>query len=188
MERSQLQRIGSEDEFVALLKKHDLFREDDITFDDLGENMYVYTGDDLRVDAGQFEELEVSALLVVGNVRAEFISVGDILPDYGVFCVTGDVRCKDMLYMTESTGMVVGGDLLIEHAFYSDCGNSVLQVNGNLSAKLFFNSQCSIDIRGTETSELDESAGANELVAFGIDVEDGQRPAEAVREYFGKSR
>jgi hypothetical protein len=188
VDRSQLQRIASEAEFVALLKKHGVFREDDITFDDLGENMYVYTGDDLRVDAGQFEDLEVSALLVVGNVRAEFISVGDILPDYGVFCVTGDVRCKDMLCMTESTGMVVGGDLLIEHAIYSDCGNSVIQVNGNLSAKLFFNSQCSIDIRGTEATELDESAGAEELVAFGISVDDGQRPAEAVREYFGKYR
>lgn len=186
MNPSDFQKIESEEEFVALLKKHDLFREDDVTFEDFGENMFAYTGDDFRVDAELFEELEISALLVDGNVRAEFLSVSDILPDFGVFCVTGDVRCKDLLYMTESTGMAVGGDLVIEHAFYSDCGNSVLQVNGNLSAKLLFNSQCSIDVKGKETSELDETVEAEQLGSLGITVGDDQSPAEAVRAYFDK--
>jgi hypothetical protein len=186
MNRAEFQKIESEDEFVALLKKHDLFREDDITFDDLGEDMYVYTGNDFRVDAALFEELEFSALLVVGNVVADFISVTDILGDSGAFCVTGNMRCKDLFYMTESTGMGVGGNLVIENIFYSDCGNSGLQVNGDLTAKLFFNFQCDIDVRGQETIEFDESATAEELASFGITVGEGQRPMAAAREYFRK--
>jgi hypothetical protein len=187
VKRDDFKKIESEEEFVQLLKSRDLFREDDVTFDDLGaDNMYLYTGDDFQIDADMLLDMQISALLVDGSVRAEFISVGDILPDFGVFCVTGDVRCKDFLYMTESTGMSVGGDLVIEHFFFSDCGNSVLQVNKSLRAKLFFNSQCSIDVRGEEDTQFDESATKQDLQSLGLDVSEEQRPAEAVRAYFDR--
>ncbi len=180
-------KIESEDEMLQLLKKYELFREDDVTFEDLAaENMYVYAGDDFAAEAEMLSELGLSALLVEGSVHVDYLSVGDILPDYGVFCVTGDVRCKDFYYATESTGMVVGGNLLVENALYADCGNSVLQVNKNFDAKLLFDSQCSIDVRGRERTEFDKSATPAQLQALGIDTTDGQTPAEAVRAYFQK--
>ena len=104
MNRDDFKKLESEEEFALLLKKHDLFREDDVTFEDLGEdNIYLYSGDDFRVDAEMLAAMEISALLVDGTVRVDSVSVSEILPDYGVFCVTGDLQCKDMLYVTEST-------------------------------------------------------------------------------------
>ena len=187
MKSEHFKKVESEEELVKLLKKYELFREDDVTFDDLGSGaMYVYSGDDFTVDAAMLADMEVSALLIVGQVRAEFLSVADILEDFGVFCVTGDVRCKDFLYMTESTGVCVGGDLVVDNFFYADCGNSVLQVNKNLSAKLFFNSQCSIEVKGQETFEFDESIGRDEVQSLGLTIADDQDPGEAVVAYFDR--
>jgi hypothetical protein len=157
-----------------------------VTFDDLGAaNMYVYTGDDFQADPDVLGELELGALLVEGTVRAEYLRVSDILSDFGVFCVTGDVRCKDLLYMTESTGMCVGGDLVIENVFYSDCGNSVLQVNKDLTARLFFNSQCSVEVSGRTNVEHDEGIELEDLRSLGIEGS-GDEPDEIVRSYFDR--
>ena len=185
MNKANFKQIDSEEAFVEILKQHQLFREDDVVFDDLSDGkLYVYTGDDFQVDTDLLESMEIGGLLVEGSVRAESISVSDILGDAGVFCVTGDLRCRDMLYMTEMTGVGIGQDLVIDNFFYSDCGNSGLQVNGNLTAKLFFNFQCEIDVRGEENVQLDESASADELVALGLPVADGERPNAALQRYF----
>jgi hypothetical protein len=185
MKEADFKKIESEDAFVQLLKEHDLYREDDVTFDDVGAyNMHVYTGDDFVVDRALFEALELGSLLVVGSVRADSFRVSDILNDYGVFCVTGSLRCRDMLYMTESTGVGIGKDLVIENVFYSDCGNSGLQVNGNLDAKVFYNFQCAVEVRGTQTVQLDREASADDLRAFGLAVTDGERPNETLMRYF----
>ncbi len=189
MNKDQLKQIESEEELVRLLKQHGLFREDDVTFEELASgNMYVYTGDDFQVDAGVLADLEISALLVEGTVRVEDLRISDILPDYGVFCVTGDVRCKDLFYMTELTAVCVGGDLEIEHVFYADCGNSVLQVNKDLRARLFFNFQCSVDVRGRTNVEHDETISQEALGLLGISVADDERIGTAVRSYFERDR
>jgi hypothetical protein len=178
-------KIESEDEFVQLLKEHGLYREDDITFDDLGAyNMHVYTGDDFVVDRKVFEDLELGSLLIVGSVRADSFRVSDVLNDYGVLCVTGSLQCRDMLYMTESTSVGIGQDLVIENYFYSDCGNSGLQVNGDLSAKLFFNFQCAIEVRGEQKTQLDERATAEDLRSLGLAVADDERPNDVLMRYF----
>lgn len=88
--------------------------------------------------------------------------------------------------MTESTGMVVGGDLTIENVFYADCGNSVLQVNGDLKAKLFYDSQCSIEVEGKTEVQHDESVTAAQLLALGIEAEGDDETNDAVRAYFDK--
>ncbi|MEM9072744.1 MAG: hypothetical protein AAGE52_29835 [Myxococcota bacterium] len=182
--RERFVEVASLEEFEATLRNHKLYREDDVTFDDLAAGkMYVYRGDDFVVDSELLESLDISALLIEGSIEAAFLSVGAIFPEIGVLCVTGDVGCKDMLCMTESTGMVVGGSLHISNAFYADCGNSVIQVNGNLTAKLFYNTQCSVDVHGEEKVELDESVSAEQLAALGINVGEDQDTAEAVEAY-----
>ena len=148
--------------------------------------MYVYRGDDFHVDADLLASMDISGLLVEGSVEVDLLSISDILPDFGVFCVTGDVRCAAMICVTESTGVAIGGDLVIGTAFYADCGNSVVQVNGDLRAKVFFNAQCSIDVRGTESTELDEGATAEQLAMAGIPVGDDEEPDDAVERYFDK--
>lgn len=187
MNKEDFRKIESVEEFNELLQEHGLFREDDVTFESLDHGeLYVFTGDGFEIDAELFEELEIAGLLVEGSVQMDYLSVSDLLPDLGVFCITGSVRCKDMMYATESTGMVVGGDLVIENLFYADCGNSVLQVNGDLTAKLLFNSQCSVEVRGKETTEYDESISAEQLAAIGLTVDQGGDPGDAVRSYFSK--
>lgn len=184
MNKDQFKQIESEQAFVELLEQHGLFREDDVTFDDLGaSNMYVYTGDDFEVDADVLAELELGALLIEGTVTADYLSVSDILPDFGVFCVTGDVRCKNLSYVTESTGMCIGGDLVIENFFFSDCGNSVLQVNKDLTARLFFNFQCAVEVRGRTNVEHDENITREDLVALGVAVPEDGRTNTAVRSH-----
>lgn len=185
MNASALKKIETEAEMVALLKEHDLYVEDDVTFDsfDFG-NMYLYTGDDFELDADKLSALEISALLIRGSVRAEYFNVSDVLGDTGVFCVTGNVHCQDMLYMTECTSVMVGGDLVIGGVCYADCGNSGLHVHGSLRSKLLFNFQCSIEVRGVEAAELDRDASPDQLQALGIVLAPDQRPAAAVREYF----
>jgi len=187
MTRDDFEEITSAEAFVERLKGHGLYREDDVTFEEIGEErMYVYQGDDFHVDAELLVSMDVCGLLIEGSVEVSLLSVSDVLPDFGVFCVTGDVRCEDMLCVTESTGVVVGGDLVIANAFYADCGNSVIQVNGDLRAKVFFNSQCSIDVHGTESTELDEGATAEQLAMAGIPVGDDEEPDDAVERYFDK--
>lgn len=185
MQRSAFRLVESEEEFVALLREHDLFREDDVVFDDLAvDNNYVYVGDDFEVDPEMLEEMGIGGLLIIGSVRVDSLRVSDILGDAGVFCVTGNLSCRDMLYMTEMTGVGVGGNLVVENAFYADCGNSGLQVNGNLSARILFNFQCEIDVRGEETSEYDESATLEELQSLGIPTTETNTPNDAMQRYF----
>lgn len=185
MNKGRLREIEEEDDFVELLKAHGLFREDDVTFDDLAAfRMYVYTGDDFEIDPDLFAELGLGALLVEGAVRTEYLRVSDIVSDCGVFCVTGDVRCKDLLYMTETTGVGVAGSLVIDNIFYADCGNSVLQVNKDLSARLLFNSQCDIEVAGRKTVEHDESLTKEDLASLGIAVSDDKSTDQLVRAYF----
>jgi len=187
MQRGNFEEVRSTKAFIERLEGHGLFRKEDVTYEEIGEDrMYVYRGDDFHVDAELLASLEISALLVEGSVDVDLLSVSDILPDFGVFCVTGDVRCTDMLCVTESTGMAVGGDLVIANAFYADCGNSVIQVNGDLRAKVFFNAQCSIDVRGTESIELDEGATPEQLSMAGIPVGDDEEPDDAVERFFEK--
>ena len=119
MNRAAFEKTESTEDFTGRLREHGLFRDDDVTFDDFGDAMYVYEGDDFSVDAELFAELEISSLLVKGDVRGEYLAVQDILPDYGVFCVTGSVRLRDMSYATESTGVVIGGDLEVSNVFYA---------------------------------------------------------------------
>ncbi len=192
MDRSKFRKIETEEEFVVLLKQHDLFREDDVTFDAFDEGgMYVYSGDDFELDEEALAEFELSALLVEGSVHADLFAVSNVLGDCGVFCVTGDVRCKDFFYMTEMTGVGIGGNLTIENFYYSDCGNSGLEVKGDLRAKLFFNSQCEVEVHGSTEVEVDEvalrrdaAAGMEILRGFGLEVADGENASEVVREYF----
>jgi len=187
MKKSQFKRIKTEKEFLQLLKAHKLYRAKDVTFEGLGDgNMYIYTGDDFEPDLELLEELEPSALLVIGNVESELLRISDILADFGVFCVTGNVSCTDMLYRTESTGVVIGGDLNIENIFYADCGNSVLQVNGGVHAKLFYNSQCTIEVGGKQSTTFDESITVKQLATLGIEAKNKDAINEAVRDYFGK--
>lgn len=187
MKREDFEEVTSAKAFVERLEGHGLYREEDVTFEEIGEDrMYVYRGDDFHVDADLLASMDISGLLVEGSVEVDLLSVSDILPDFGVFCVTGDVRCMDMLCVTECTGMAVGGDLVIGNAFYADCGNSVIQVNGDLRAKVFFNAQCSIDVHGTESTELDEGATAEQLAMAGIPVGDDEEPDDAVERYFDK--
>ncbi len=185
MKKADFKSIESEEQFVELLKKHTLYREDDVTFESLGaEGMYVYSGDDFRVDEGLLADMGMSALLIVGNVEAELLSIGTILCDYGVFCVTGDLRCRDMHYCTESTGVSIGGNLEIENLLYADCGNSVLQVNGDLRAKLAFISQCSVDILGSNQAQFDEDLSVSDLASIGLPSDGEQEPDDIVRAYF----
>ena len=185
MDRTKLVQIESEEALAKLLKEHDLFREEDVTFEDLGGtgNMYVYTGNDFRLDADMLAGLEVSALLIDGNFVTGRLSVSDILSDFGVFCVSGDVRCKDFKYVTESTGMVVGGNFIIDDIGYVDCGNSVLQVNKDLEAKLFFNAQCSVEVRGRQKVALDARGGGDALRSLGLALSENEAPAAAIRAY-----
>lgn len=187
MKQGDFEEIASAEAFGERLKGHGLFREEDVTFEDIGEErMYVYRGNDFHVDPELLASMDISGLLVEGSVTVDFLSVSEVLPDFGVFCVTGDLRCTDMLCVTESTGVVIGGDLVITNAFYADCGNSVIQVNGDLRAKVFFNAQCSIDVRGTEAVELDEGATAEQLSMAGIPVGDDEDPDDAVERFFDK--
>lgn len=187
MKKSQFKRIKTEKEFLQLLKAHRLYRAKDVTFEGLGDgNMYVYTGDDFEPDLELLEELEPSALLVVGNVQTQLLRISDILIDYGVFCVTGNVTCDDMLYMTESTGVAIGGKLSVANIFYADCGNSVLQVNGEVHAKLFYNSQCTIEVGGKQTTAFDDSITVKQLATLGIAAKSKDEISEAVRGYFDK--
>lgn len=187
MRRDKFREIETEEEFVALLKEHDLFREDDVTFDDLGVGRrYVYTGDDFAVDVELFEGMDICGLLVEGSVTLDYLRVSDITPEMGVFCVTGDLRCKDMLFMTECSSVAVAGDVVIDNVFYADCGNSGLEVNGNLTAKLFFDFQCSTNVRGKESFEHDSRVSEQTLAALGVTFAEGQQSSEAVRAYFNK--
>lgn len=185
MDQAAFKKIESEDEFVELLKKHDLFREDDVTFDDFDEqNNYVYTGDDFRVDPSILDELEIFALLIEGNVEAELLIVSDILADFGVLCVTGNVHCQNLDYRTESTGVVVGGNLEVDKIFIADCGNSVLQVNGDFNAKLGYVAQCSVEVRGQETFGHDDSVTLDDLRALGVNVDGHDDPQDAIDAHF----
>lgn len=185
MRPENFQPVEDESTFAALLKEAGLFREDDVTFEDFGEAMFVYTGDDFSIDAALFESMEISSLLVKGSVTVDRLSVSEILGDLGVFAVTGNVHCKDMLYMTECTGVVIGGGLEISNAFYADCGNSVLQVGRDASARLFFNPQCTIDVHGDSRFELDEEASAEEVAALlGVDADADADVDEMIQAYF----
>ncbi|MEM9189933.1 MAG: hypothetical protein AAGF12_12195 [Myxococcota bacterium] len=185
MNREDFKKIETQDEFVALLKKHDLFREDDVTFDDIEEDgMYTFTGNGFQLDAALLDSLEISALLVEGDVTVESLSVNDILPDFGVFCVSGHVHCKDFYCATESTGVSIGGNLSVSHIFYADCGNSVVQVNGDLTAKVLFVSQCLVEVRGDEKSEFDQSVSNSDLAALGLTTEEGEKAEKAIAAYF----
>lgn len=184
MKREKFREIESEDELIALLRQHRLFRDDDVTFEDLaGDKMYVYSGDDFSVDIPMLENMEPSAILIEGDVEVDYLSISDVLGDFGVLCVTGDIRCKDFFCGTESTGLSIGGDLHIANLGYLECGNSVVQVNGNIHAKLFYISQCSVEVEGEEKVEFDESASDNELRSLGLEFEDGEAD-EALQAYF----
>lgn len=177
---AELEKIGSE-EFVTLLKRHELFREDDVTFDDIDDGAkYRYVGDDFIIDKDALEKLDVEGLLIVGNLEIDFLDVNDVLSDYGVLCVTGDVTCENFVYMTESTGVSIGGNLVVKKAFFADCGNSVLQVNGDFVAELLCNSQCSVDVGGEERYE--EKTTEELAQALGLDVED--YADDAIQSYF----
>jgi len=75
-------------------------------------------------------------------------------------------------------------DLVIENIFYADCGNSVLQVNKNVTAKLFFESQCSVDVRGELNSQFGERVSKEGIKSLGIAVLAEQSEDEANRAYF----
>jgi hypothetical protein len=187
MKKKDFKRISSEKDFVQMLKERNLYREDDVTFEELGSGkMYVYTGDNFEPDPDVLGDLELTGLLVDGTVRTEFLSISDVLEDIGVFCVSGDVTCKDLLYMTESTGVVVGGNLQVENVAFADCGNSVLQVNKDLRAKLFFNAQCSLEVAGKQDVGFDEDITAKQLATLGIHADDDDAVAEAISDYFEK--
>ena len=81
----------------------------------------------------------------------------------------GDVRCGDLRYCSECTGMAIGGALEVRNLFYTDCGNSVLQVKGDFSARHACVVQCSIEVRGEERFENGEADRIAE--ALGIDLE-----------------
>ncbi len=187
MKKSQFKRIATENEFLQLLKGHKLYRAKDVTFEGLGDgNMYVYTGDDFEPDLELLEDLEPSGLLIVGSVQTQLLRISDILVDFGVFCITGDVNCDDMLYMTESTAVVIGGTLNIENIFYADCGNSVLHVNAKVRAKLFYNSQCTIEVGGKQDTAFDDSISVKQLATLGIAAKNEGAINAAVRAYFDK--
>lgn len=102
--------------------------------------------------------------------------------------MTGDLRCKDLFYCTESTGVSIGGNLTVDQLFYADCGNSVLQVNGNLSAKVVFISQCSVEVGGKEKAEFSNKITMEDLQTMGISVKDHSYPEKAIRGYFKSKR
>ena len=79
--------------------------------------------------------------------------------------------------------MGIGGNLVIENFYYADCGNSVLQVNKNLSAKLFFNSQCSVEVKGQENCQFDESVSREEIESLGLAVPEDTNLDDAIRAY-----
>lgn len=177
----------SPEDFESLLRAHNLFREDDITFDDLEEDLFVYTGNDFEIDASVLDSMHIQGLIIVGDLKVDFLDVSSALGDFGVLCVTGDVKCKDMLYMTECTSVCVSGNLTIDEVFYADCGNSGLHVHKKITSKLFYNSQCDVDGEESLQFEFDESVTDEDLVsAFpGVKATDGDDSQyEAIRAYF----
>lgn len=180
-----LTTIQSEEEFIALLRARGFYRDDDVTFEDLGEfGMAVFAGDELARHVESLDGLEIGALLVEGSLAMDRLDVSAIIGDFGVLCVTGDVRCRDLLYMTESTSLCVGGDLEIEHIYYGDCGNSALYVAGALRAQLFYNYNCEVEIVGEEHIAHEDEVSPAELEALGVSVASGEDPDDALRRYF----
>ncbi len=189
MKREDFRAIGSGEEFAELLKTYGLYREDDVTFDELDDGTnYVFVGDDFHIDAEIFETLDLGSILVEGNVTLDFLSIGDVLPDFGVFCVTGNVQCKDMQCCTESTGVSIGGDLTVTNVFYADCGNSVIQVNGDFKAKVLFVAQCSVEVAGEEVSEFDDEVTLSELESIGLPIAGHSKANSAIEAYFNTLR
>ncbi|MEM9860056.1 MAG: hypothetical protein AAF938_00470 [Myxococcota bacterium] len=186
MNKDNLSQVETPEAFEELLRKHGLFREDDVTMDDLGsENMWVYTGNDFAIDPEFMASLELSEFLIVGDLSVERFDVAAALDDYGVFAVTGNLTCQDLIYATECTALSIAGDLHISRVAYLNCGNSVLQVNGNLTVGLFYDDQCSIDVRGEEKSKLDRNSSVDDIAAH-LGVEAGGRSADdIIREFFG---
>lgn len=184
--KASFNRIDQSD-FVAQLKKNNLFRDNDLTFEELEDHgNYVYIGDDFSVEVDLLDELEVTGLLIIGDLEVDNLSIGEIFPDFGVFCVTGDVRCKNFLFRTETVGVSIGGDVHVENIFYADCSNSVLQINGNLDARVSFNAQSLIEVRGTTKLEFSEkNLTVKDLQAIGFTVKGrGEEVDDIIRAHF----
>lgn len=187
MQTSDLEPTSPE-EFESLLRAHNLFIEDDITFDDLEEDLFVYRGNDFRIDPAVLASMDISGLLILGDVTVDFLNVTSVIGDFGVFCIAGDLKCEDMLYMTECSSVCVTGDLKIGGIFYASCGNSGLHVHKRITSKLFENFQCDVDGEESLESEFDESSTDEELkLAFpSLDLDGAESRYKAIRSYFEK--